>query len=208
MTTEQVENSDQPEIDEKERNGHLKIDWGRQGGVIIGYIVVLLGYYGIIANMVMYDIYGNWISYLDLPLYSTMEIVMPGELLPIGFPHTGIAPELIFTAGRDVLFWTFLSYLPTYFLPPLLLFVVCFVLTYKEDIPQYGIKASLWLVPLLIAEGFIFYALMFGFSYEPIMLKFGSIWGYLDILILFWIAITGAVAGMKLKKRVNRRREV
>jgi hypothetical protein len=208
MTTEQVENSQSHEIKEKERKGHFRIDWGRQGGVILGYVVVLLGYYGIIANMVMFDVYGNWISFEDLLLYSRMKIVMPGEQLPTGLSNTGLVPELVFLAGRDVLFWTFLSYLPTYFLPPLLLFLVCFFLTYKEDIPHYGIKASIWLVVLLIAEGFIFYALMFGFSTEPIMLKFGSIWGYLDILILFWIAITGAVAGMKLKKRVNRRRKV
>ncbi|MHA2270049.1 MAG: hypothetical protein ACXAB8_19815 [Promethearchaeota archaeon] len=37
-------------MDERDRKGHIKIDWGRQGGVIIAYIVILLGYYGIIAN--------------------------------------------------------------------------------------------------------------------------------------------------------------
>ena len=195
-------------LEESEKKGRVQIDWGRQGGVIIGYVVVLLGYYGIIANMVMFDGFGNWISYIDLPLFSTMDIVMPGELLPIGRPNTGLLPELVFFAGRDILFWTFLSYLPTYFLPPLLLFFVCFLLTYKEDIPQYGIKASIWLVPLLVAEGFIFYALMFGIGSEPILLKFTSIWGYIDIVILFWIAISGAVAGAKLKKRKIRKQEV
>ena len=54
------------EINDYERKGHIKIDWGRQGGVIFGYIIVLLGYYGIIANTMMFDQYGNWISYADM----------------------------------------------------------------------------------------------------------------------------------------------
>jgi hypothetical protein len=29
------------------------MDWGRQGGVIFAYIVVLLGYLGIVANMIL-----------------------------------------------------------------------------------------------------------------------------------------------------------
>jgi len=149
--------------------GHIKIDWGRQGGVIFLYIFAFLCYYGIIANIMMYDYYyEEWISFTDM--------------------------------DRTILFWTWTTYLKTFFLPALVLFLVCFVLTYKEEIPHYGIKASIWLVPLLIAEGFIFYAIMFGFSTEPIILKFSDIRGWLDIIILFGIAISGAICGMLLKR--------
>ena len=152
-----------------ETKGHIKIDWGRQGGVIALYIVALLCYYGIIANIMMYDYYyEEWISFNDM--------------------------------DRTMLFWTWTTYRKTWFLPVLLLFLVCFALTYKEDIPHYGIKASIWLVPLIIAEGFIFYAIMFGISTEPVVLKFGDIRGWLDIIIVFGIAITGAVSGMYLKR--------
>lgn len=196
------------QLNESDKKGHIKIDWGRQGGVIAGYIIVLLGYYGIVANMVLFDIYGNWISFTDLSLFSSLEIIPPGGVLPTGYPYNGFFPEIIFYPGRDILFWSFISYLPTYFLPALLLFFVCFILTYKEDIPHYGIKASIWLVPFLIAEGFILYAIMFGFSLEPVILKFGSIWGYLDIIILFCIVISGSLAGMKVKKLVVGKRTV
>ncbi len=148
--------------------GFVKIDWGRQGGVIFAYIVVLLGYYGIIANTMLYDSYGHWISFVDM--------------------------------DRTILSWTYTTYLNSYFLPALLLFGVCFLLTYKEDIPQYGIKASIWLVPILAAEGFIFNAIMFGFTVEPLILRFGTIEGYVDLIILFALAISGAVSGMKLKQ--------
>lgn len=156
--------------------GHIKIDWGRQGGLIFGYIVVLLGYYGIIANTMLFDQYGHWISF---------EIM-----------------------DRTILFWTYTTYINSYFLPALLLFFVCFLITYKEEIPHYGIKASIWLVPLLIAEGFIFYAIMFGFSMEPIILRFATIQGYIDMIIIIALAVSGAICGMKFKQFTSQRKRV
>ena len=162
------------EIDNNDKKGFIKIDWGRQGGVILGYIIALLGYYGIIANTMMFDQYGKWISFLDM--------------------------------DKTILFWTYTTYIESYFLPALILFGVCFLLTYKEDIPHYGIKASFWLVPLIIIEGFIFYAIMFGFTTEPINLKFADIRGWFDIIILYGLAISGAVSGMFLKRYIVRRK--
>ena len=164
------------QMNNRSKKGYIKIDWGRQGGFIFAYIVVLLGYYGIIANTMLFDTYGKWISFVDM--------------------------------DRTILFWSYTTYLTSFFLPALILFFVCFLLTYKEDIPHYGIKASIWLVPILIGEGFIFYAVMFGFSIEPLILKFGRIEGYLDIIILFTIAISGAVSGMKLKQFITQRKRV
>jgi hypothetical protein len=83
----------------------------------------------------------------------------------------------------------------------IILFFVCFNITYKEDIPQYGIKASLWLVPFIIVLGFIFYTIMFGISLEPFILQFGSLEGLIDIFILFLTVISGSLSGMKFKKR-------
>ncbi|MFX1312087.1 MAG: hypothetical protein ACFFHD_05700 [Promethearchaeota archaeon] len=167
---------DQTKKEYIEEKGHIKIDWGRQGGVIVAYIVLLLGYYGIIANTMMFDKYDHWIPFNEM--------------------------------DRTILFWTYTTYLNNFFLPALLLFFVCFIMTYKEDIPHYGIKASLWVVPLIIAEGFIFYIVMFGFTSEPTYLKFGRIEGYLDIIIIFGLAFSGAISGMKLKQYVEKRREV
>ena len=56
----------QPELNTREEKGRIKIDWGRQGGLIAGYVVVLLGYYGIISNLVMYNQYGKGLSFLDI----------------------------------------------------------------------------------------------------------------------------------------------
>jgi hypothetical protein len=159
---------------EKEK-GYFKIEWGRQGGVIFGYIVVLLGYYGIIANTVMFDEYGNWISFVEM--------------------------------DKSLLIFTYQTYIQSFFLPAILLLLVSFLLTYKEETPQYGIKASIWIVPLLVAQGFIFYLIMFGFSMEPFLLQFASIEGYLNVLILYGLVISGSVCGMKLKQRSIKKRD-
>ena len=165
-------------ISTKEINkGYVSINWGRQGGVILLYLVGLIGFYGIIANIVMIDSFGDWISYLD-PRFD-----------------------------RRFLIWPYMTYLQTYFLPVILLFLISFSLTYKEDIPWYGIKASLWLVPAIIIEGFVFYWVMFGLTLEPLVLQFGSGEGYFNILILFLITIAGSLCGMKIKQFVKRRKK-
>jgi hypothetical protein len=106
-----------------------------------------------------------------------------------------------------ILFWTYKVYPQTFYLPILLLFLISFLLTYKEDIAHYGIKASLWLVPLLIAEGFLFYWIMFGFTAEPFILQFADGRGYLNILILYGCTFTGALSGMKLKQFIKKKRK-
>lgn len=160
---------------EKEQNGYVKIDWGRQGGVILGYVFVLLFFYGIIANIVMIDQYGRWISFVDM--------------------------------DRTILVWPYLTFVQTFFLPALVLFFISFILTYKEEIPHYGIKASIWMVPCLIVEGWIFYWIMFGFSLDPLLLQFADVRGYINILVLLGIALLGAISGMYLKRYTVSRKE-
>ena len=153
----------------------INIDWGRQGSVIIAYVIVLLGFFGIIANTIMIDRFGNWISFNDM--------------------------------DRTILIWPHLTYIQTFYLPLLLIFITCFLLTYKEDIPHYGIKASLWLIPFIVAQGFIFYWIMFGFSFEPFILQFLFGEGYVNVLILFGTTLAGALTGMKVKQIIIKRRK-
>ena len=163
------------EIELGTQKKRIRIDFGRQGGIFFGYIIIILGFYGIIANTVMTDEFGEWIPFLDM--------------------------------DRTLLIWPYLSSSQNFFLPFLLLFIVCFALTYKEDIPAYGIKASLWLVPIVIAEGFLFYWWMFGISLEPFTLQFLYVEGYINVMLLFLMVIIGSFLGMVLKKLVVKRKE-
>lgn len=172
----------------KTEGGNWKIDWGRQGRVIFAYIIVFFGYYGIIVNLFMFNPTAypkgyNWSKYLEIP-----EIV------------------------KGMLFWTHQYFIPSFALPWLILFLVCFWITYKEDIAHYGIRASLWLVPFIIFEGFLFYTIMFGSEsnfnpFEPFIYLFVSIQGYINLLILFGINMGGALSGMLLKNYVVTQRE-
>lgn len=153
----------------------IHIDFGRQGGIFLGYAIIILGFYGIVANTVMTDRFGEWIP--------------------------------VAAMNRELLIWPFLSYSRNYFLPFVLLFFVSFALTLKEDIPAYGIKASLWLVPVVVAEGFIFYWAMFGFSLEPFTLLFLNIEGYINLLLLYSMVLSGSLLGMFLKKFIVSRKE-
>jgi len=161
------------------KRGSWKIDWGRQGRVTFAYIIVFLAYYGIIVNIFMFDEGIDWFSF---------EII----------------PETV----KSMIFWTYEYFLASFMMPWLILFFICFWLTYKEDIAHYGIRASLWLVPLIVIEGFFFYLIMFGFSFEPLLLQFASIKGYINLLILFGINIGGALSGMYLKKYVKTLKEI
>ncbi|MHA2180024.1 MAG: hypothetical protein ACXAAH_01230 [Promethearchaeota archaeon] len=163
----------------KEIWGYWKIDWGRQGRVILAYILVFIGYYGIIVNFFMLDQGNNWFSFEDIP-----------------------------EAVKSMIFWTYEYILPSFMLPWLLLFFICLWLTYKEDIAHYGIRASLWLVPFIVFEGFILYLIMFGFSFEPLGIQFASIKGYINLLILFTINLCGALSGKYLKRYVKSHREI
>ncbi len=159
----------------EKRKKRIHIDFGRQGGVFLAYAVIILGFYGIIANTIMTDRYGEWIPFVDM--------------------------------DRTLLIWPYLSASKNFFLPFLLLFIVSFALTFKEEIPAYGIKASLWLVPIIIAEGFLFYWLMFGISLEPFSLQFLYFEGYVNVILLFLMVIVGSFLGMFTKKFVMLRKE-
>jgi len=153
----------------------ININFGRQGGIFLGYVIIILGFYGIIANTVMTDRFGEWIFIGDM--------------------------------NRTLLIWPYLASFRNFFLPFLLLFIVCFALTFKEDIPAYGIKASLWLVPVIIAQGFIFYWSMFGFSLEPFTLQFLHLEGYVNIILLYSTVLIGSFLGMILKRLATTRKE-
>ena len=219
----------------------IKIDWGRQGGVIAGYLIILMGYFGIIANTMMFDQLGNWISYTVMDrtiLFWTYQTYLSAVLEPIAFIMILIvifALIIVFSIVEWHSFIIELILLPIfvifvldlqsnlfnimdvissrelYFtvqgLTLVLLFFVCFGLTYKEDIPQYGIKASLWMVPLIVVLGFVFYTIMFGVSTESFSLQFGSLEGYLNILLLILTVVAGSLSGMRIKRESVARKE-
>lgn len=235
------ENEAQMDELESEHQSKISIDWGRQGGVIIGYIIIALGFYGIIANTMMINALGEYISYTDMDrtiLFWTYQTYLSAILEPIVFILILIVLSALIIVFSIIEWHSFiieLILIPVYIIFVLdvylnlfnimevissgemylsiegftliLLFFVCFGLTYKEDIPQYGIKASLWMIPLIVFLGFIFYTIMFGVSAESLILQFGSLEGYINILILVLTVIAGSLSGMRIKRETVARKE-
>lgn len=115
-------------------------------------------------------------------------------------------PKSEWTEGF-LLIWSYQTYLRTYFIPPLVLFLVCFTLTYREDNPHYGIKNSIWFIPLIVLVSFIWYWIIFGVSNDPFLFQFASWQGYINLMILFAISVGGAISGMRLKMYFTSRTE-
>lgn len=115
------------------------------------------------------------------------------------------------TLGRDVgtdLIYVYKTFPAVYFgLPILVLFGICFFLAYSENLWIYGIKNALWLVPLTVVLSWTWYWVIGGFSFTVLGWYFGSIHGYLNILVLGAINFGGALAGGYVKQRVEARRE-
>ncbi len=234
-------NGNEELLEAEGQNKRISIDWGRQGGVLLGYLVVLFAYYGFIANTMLFDEYGLWISYVDMDrtiLFWTYETYFSSMLNPILFILILIALMVliivfslkewhsllilfvlipIFIIFILDLYWnlfnivnvftTGTAYFTVQGFSIVLLFIVCFGLTYKEDIPEYGIKASLWMVLFVIALGFFFYTFMFGVSLEPFILQFGSGEGYINLIILIITVLSGSLSGMKIKKEIIKRKK-
>ena len=85
----------------------ISIDFGRQGGIFLGYTIIILGFYGIVANTITYDWhYEEWIPFLDI---DRTLLIWPY----LSWPYNFFIP---FTLLFGVCFLLWLSWLITNFL--------------------------------------------------------------------------------------------
>ena len=98
------------------------------------------------------------------------------------------------------LIWHFTIWFKVYYgLPIFILFLTCFILAYKQDIYHYGIKHAFWLVFVILDASILWYWILYGFSWDPIILLLGRWQGYVHLLLLLVINISSAYAGGRFK---------
>lgn len=108
---------------------------------------------------------------------------------------------------NEGLIWHFTLYFKVYYgLPLLILILTCFTLTYVQDIYHYGIKHAFWLVFVILDASILWYWILYGFSWEPLVLLFGRWQGYLQMVLLFVINISSAYAGGQFRIWMDQRR--
>ncbi|TFF99017.1 MAG: hypothetical protein EU541_06000 [Promethearchaeota archaeon] len=104
--------------------------------------------------------------------------------------------------GYKLLFLYQLIFDPISFIAYVLLFIIIFIMAFRENFFEYGIRNSLWLIPLVIIESWIWVWFLYGTNFLNILiLYFGTINGYLSILSLFITHIIAGILGSYVKER-------
>lgn len=75
-------------------------------------------------------------------------------------------------------------------------------MVFREDFFEYGIRNSLWLIPLVIIESWVWYWFIYDFDFFGlVILYFGTVDGYLTIVSLIIIHLLAAILGAYSKEK-------
>lgn len=127
-------------------------------------------------------------------------------LLLIHFVFFGYLSNVYITGmGDRVLFLYKVMFSPHSFLSAIILFLIIFMMTFRENFYEYGMRNSIWTIPFIIVESWIWYWFITGeFDITIIGGYFIRIESYLTILSLFALVLSatflGAIAKEKYKE--------
>lgn len=104
--------------------------------------------------------------------------------------------------GNRVIFLYQVLFNPISILSLFILIAILFILGFREQFFEYAIKNSIWLIPVIIIESWIWFMFINSFHADLLELLgtlfityFVSFEGYLTILILLGINISSAILG-------------
>jgi hypothetical protein len=106
--------------------------------------------------------------------------------------------------GDGILFLYKVMFSPNSFLSAIILFLIIFMMTFRENFYEYGMRNSIWTIPFIIVESWIWYWFINGFDIMLIGGYFIRIESYLTILSLIALILSatflGAIAKEKYKE--------
>ena len=112
--------------------------------------------------------------------------------------------------GNRVLYLWQVLFNPVSILSLVILIAIVFFMAFREQFFEYGIRNSLWIIPVIIIESWIWYLFINGFQAdlltltgEMFALYFLSWQSYLTILILVGINLVSALLGSFAKQKYN-----
>jgi hypothetical protein len=82
-----------------------------------------------------------------------------------------------------------------------ILFAIIFFMTFREKFYEYGLRNSIWMIPLVIIMSWFWYWVVYGFNIVVIAIYFTRIEGYITILTLAGVIILSAILGAYTKTR-------
>ncbi|TFF97531.1 MAG: hypothetical protein EU547_04060 [Promethearchaeota archaeon] len=87
------------------------------------------------------------------------------------------------------------------FISTIILFIIVFILVFREQFYEYGIRNSFWLLPVIIFESWIWYWIMYGFDITIIFQFFSRLEGYITILFLLGLILVAAISSAYAKQK-------
>lgn len=110
--------------------------------------------------------------------------------------------------GEKLLFLYQVLIDPSSFLTIAILFVIVFIMVFRENFYEYGIRNSIWLTPIIIVQSWIWMWIIDGFDITIIGKFFTHYEGYVTILSIlglnFFTAILAAIL-RQYKDRVKKK---
>ncbi|MBD3195919.1 MAG: hypothetical protein GF317_12730 [Candidatus Lokiarchaeota archaeon] len=104
--------------------------------------------------------------------------------------------------GVGLIFMYQVLFNPNSFLSLIILMGIVFFMAFREEFYEYGIKNSIWLVPFIIIESWVWQLFIIGrFDLQIIIYYFGHVEGYITILTLLGINFSTAFLAGIAKQR-------
>lgn len=105
--------------------------------------------------------------------------------------------------GENIIFLHNVLFNSLSFFSAIILFLIVFIMVFREAFYEYGIRNSIWLIPLIIVESWIWYFFVVEFNIAIIPLYFTRYESYITILSLFGINLLAAITGAFAKQKYN-----
>ena len=105
--------------------------------------------------------------------------------------------------GENVLFLYKVMFHPASFLSIIILFGIIFIMVYREEFTEFGIKNSIWIVILIVIESWIWYFFVVDFNLLMIPLYFIRFESYLTMLILLGVNLSAALLAGYIKGKIK-----
>ena len=127
-------------------------------------------------------------------------------LLLIHFVFFGYLSNVYYkNIGPDILFLHRVLFHPISYLSSIILFVIIFLMTFRENFYEYGIRNSIWTIPFIIVESWIWYWFIYEeFDITVISYYFVTLESYITILSLLAIILLASLLGAMAKEKYKR----
>ena len=109
--------------------------------------------------------------------------------------------------GQDILYLHKILFNPYSFLSLIILFVIVFIMVFRESFFEYGIRNSIWLTPIILGQSWFWYIFV---NYKlDILVQIGRFFisyeGYITIFSVLGINLLAAILAAFSKQKYNER---